>query len=88
MVEEQSANRNLLSGIESLVNAWCDRRCLVALKFILQGWPLSSGLTDDWGQLLDSLQNVRSFAAHELTADEAEKLTAFTHEVHRIVYRR
>ena len=39
-------------SIKILVDQWCERRCLTALKYILQGWPLSSGLTDDWAELL------------------------------------
>jgi hypothetical protein len=33
--------------VEALVDAWCERRSLRALREILSGWPLSAGLTDD-----------------------------------------
>jgi hypothetical protein len=76
-----------LVDIDQLVNAWYDRRCLSALRRILQGWPLTSGLTDDWGNLLDALEQVRAFAKDELTEDEQARLDGAIHEVGRLVYR-
>jgi hypothetical protein len=78
---------DVLADIESLVNAWCDRRCLRALRAILQGWPLASGLTDDWANLLDALEEVRAFAGPELADGERERVEDAIHEVGRIVYR-
>ena len=66
-------NAELFRTLQSLVDAWCDRRCLVALRFILQGYPLGSPLRDGWGQLLVALQDVRASARGELT--EAERAT-------------
>ena len=64
------APERLQEVMTELVNAWCDRRCLRALRHALQGWPLTSGLTDDWGQLRDGLKDVRAFAKDELTSAE------------------
>jgi len=66
-------NAELFRTLQSLVDAWCDRRCLVALRHILQGYPLGSPLGDGWGQLLIALQDVRASARGELT--EAERAT-------------
>jgi hypothetical protein len=63
-------NKQLFSSIQRLVEAWCDRRCLGALRRILQGYPLTSPLTDGWQELLTALQDVRAFAVNELTPDE------------------
>jgi hypothetical protein len=73
--------------IDRLVNAWCDRRCLGALREILRGWPLSSGLTDDWAQLLDALEKVRAFARAQLTEEELARLEDVIHDVGGFVYR-
>jgi hypothetical protein len=62
----------LFTSIQNLVEGWCDRRCLKALRAILRGYPLSSPFTDGWGDLLIALQDVRAFARSELT--EAEQL--------------
>ncbi|MFI5127655.1 MAG: hypothetical protein ACHQJX_12585 [Candidatus Acidiferrales bacterium] len=67
-------NEELFRTIRGLVDAWCDRRCLVALRLILRGYPLGSPLGDGWGQLLVALQDVRASARGELT--EAECATA------------
>jgi hypothetical protein len=60
-------NADLFNAIQTLVEGWCDRRCLTALSRILRGYPLTSPFTDGWGDLLVALQDVRAFAQNELT---------------------
>ena len=64
---------HLFVTLQNLVEGWCDRRCLRALRAILRGYPLTSPLTDGWGELLTALQDVRAFAWSELT--DAERTT-------------
>ena len=71
MIED---NKQLFSSLQQLVEAWCDRRSLRALRNILRGYPLVSPLGDGWGELLIALQNVRAFARDELTAEEFKVL--------------
>jgi len=66
-------NQQLFMTLRFLVEAWCDRRCLTALRHILRAYPMPSPLTDSWGELLTALEDVRAFARAELT--EAELLT-------------
>jgi len=73
--------------IQGLVEAWCDRRCLRALRNVLQGYPLTSPLGDGWGELLKALQNVRAFARDELTRGEMKTLDECIRVVERVVYR-
>lgn len=84
MIED---NGQLFASIQKLVEAWCDRRCLGALRRILPGYPLSSPLTDGWGDLLIALQNVRAFARHELTAAEQKVLEDCIRAVDSVVHR-
>ena len=79
---------SLLESVAALVDSWCERRCLLALKIILQGYPLSSGLTDDWGSLLKALEDVRAFARDELTEEETKIVGELIGFVSRIVYRK
>lgn len=58
------------TDLEGLVESWCDRRNFTALRYVLKGYPLSSGLTDDWNQLLNALEDVRAFAKDELTESD------------------
>ena len=71
-----------------LVDAWCDRRCLRALRDMLRGWPLTSGLTDGWAAFLDALKKVRAFARDELTPSESEAVDDLIRVAERAVYRR
>jgi hypothetical protein len=74
--------------IEKLIGAWCDRRALRALREILAGWPLTSGLTDDWGNLLAALERVRAFARDDLREDERVAIDDLIHDVQKVVDRR
>ena len=80
-------NEQLFASIQNLVEAWCDRHCLGALRRILPGYPLTSPLTDGWGELLIALQNVRAFARNELTDDEQEVLEECVRAVDSAVHR-
>jgi len=82
----KASAESLLESVAALVDSWCERRCLSALRFILQGYPLSSGLTDDWGNLLKALENVRAFARDELTEEETKAVGELIVFVSRIVY--
>lgn len=84
----ETPGAKIVEGVERLVGAWCDRRALRALRAILSGWPLTSGLTDDWGDLLSALEKVRAFAREELTDDEARAIEDLIHDVQKVVYRR
>jgi hypothetical protein len=64
---------HLFATLQRLVEGWCDRRCLRALRAILRGYPLTSPSADGWGELLTALQNVRGLAGSELT--DAERTT-------------
>jgi hypothetical protein len=78
----------ILHDVDALVAAWCDRRALRALREILAGWPLVSGLTDDWGRLLAALERVRAFARKDLTEEEMEKVENSIRSVQRVLDQR
>jgi hypothetical protein len=80
-------NAQPLDIVQALVASWCDRRCLKALRAILAGYPLSSPLTDGWGDLLKALQDVRAFARDELTEAERATVDECIRAVERVVYR-
>jgi hypothetical protein len=83
----ENTNESVLETIRMLVEGWCDRRSLVALRHILKGYPLSSSLTDGWSALLDSLQSVRAFAREELTEDEKATIGQIIGEISKVVHR-
>jgi len=69
-----------------LVDAWCDRRCLRALRHVLAGWPMVP-LTDGWAAFMDAMKNVRADARDELTAAELEAVDDLIRIAERAVYR-
>jgi len=73
--------------VAGLVDAWCERRCLKALRWILTGWPMASGLTDDWAALQDALNAARAYAHDELTPDEEASLDELVRAVDELVHR-
>jgi hypothetical protein len=81
-----SSPESFHQSLAALVDSWCERRCLSALKFILQGYPLSSGLTDDWANLLKALEDVGAFAGEDITEEESETLGHLIVFAQRIVY--
>jgi hypothetical protein len=73
--------------VSRLVDAWCDRHALTALREILHGWPLSGGLTDDWAALAEALKGVRAFALTDLTDSELDELEKLIAAVDQLVFR-
>jgi hypothetical protein len=71
--------------IKELVDRWCDRRDLRSLRIILDGWPRVSGLTDEWGRLMEALRSLR--ADRRLPDDEQTIVERLVGEVERVVYR-
>lgn len=81
-------NADIFSKIDKLVDNWCERRALKPLRFILRSYPLCSGLTDEWGELLDSLKDIKGLSGSELTSEEKKMLVELVNAVEDIVYRR
>lgn len=74
-----------LKAIDTLVDDWCERRELQALREILSGWPLSSGLTDDYAQLLEALRSLRGVARDALTESELRVIERLIPKVEQLV---
>jgi hypothetical protein len=71
MIQDSS---QFFSVLQSLIDAWCDRRCLSPLRHILAAYPMVSGLTDEWGELAIALENVRAFSRDQITGSELQSL--------------
>ena len=79
--------QELFQTLQTLVEAWCDRRALQALRYILRGYPLASPLTDGWAELMTALMDVRAFARDEVTPEELLSVDKCIRVVEREVYR-
>jgi hypothetical protein len=80
-------NKELFDVLRSLVEAWCDRRCLGALRRILQAYPMPSPLTDSWDELAIALEDVRAFARSELTDSELQSVNEAIRVIRRAMNR-
>ena len=83
-----STNEQLLDTLQRLVEAWCDRRCLRALRDVLAGYPLPSPHTDGWGALYEALRRVRASDRDELTDAEVELVDDLIAAVAERLFRR
>ena len=75
---------DVIKRTAALVDAWCERRALRALREILSAWPLTTGLTDELADLGEALKRVRALASTELTDSErkeVERLIAATEQL-------
>jgi hypothetical protein len=72
-MSEQYPTSEWIIEIDGLVRAWCDRRELAALREILGGWPLCSGLTDEWDELAISLKRIAAIRSLPMAEREAAK---------------
>jgi hypothetical protein len=79
--------QELLQTLQKLVEIWCDRRALQALRCILRGYPLANRLTDGWAELMTALKDVRAFAREEITQEEAKSVDECIRVIERMVYR-
>jgi hypothetical protein len=82
-----SEANQILFKIDKLIDSWCERRSLGPLRHILRSYPPLSGLTDEWGAVLDSLKDIKGLCGGELTDDEKKTMTELINAVHKLVYR-
>ena len=66
-------NVHLFKTILTLVEGWCDRRCLKALGWILRGYPLTSPLGDGWGDLLVGSVGVLISSSSQASSNAASR---------------
>lgn len=77
---------NTFSKIDKLIDAWCERRMLKPLRFILKNYPLHSYLTDEWGALLESLKDIKGLCVSDLTNEEKKVLIEVINIVDNVVH--
>ena len=76
----------LHADVKRLIDAWCDRRALGALRHILPGHTALNGLTDGWSEFETSLKDVLAFASDELTDDEKKEVKRLMIAVQHRIY--
>jgi hypothetical protein len=61
-------------AVDTLIDAWCERRALLPLRILLPAWPPVSGLIDDWQRLTETLRHVRAMTGKSLPDSEQKQL--------------
>src|SRR5450755_4103409 len=73
-------------GLRDLIEAWCDRRCLNALKYVLPAYLSFNGRIEGWSMLCSAVRNARTFAHDELTEGELERICLIVRKAKEIIY--
>lgn len=74
------------SDLDSLVDAWCERRQLKPLSIILRVYPRVSGLTDEWAELASALKTIRVQHSNLLESDELNKVVELQQFAENVIY--
>lgn len=80
-------DQELFQTLHNLVDAWCERRALQALRCILRAYPLVNPLTDGWADLMTALQDVRAFARKQITPEELKAVDECIRVIDKVVHR-
>lgn len=87
MSKAYASNDEFFRDIRSLIEAWCDRRCLHALATLLPAYTSFNGMTDGWGELLVALKNLPS-SKDALAEDERETVADLKQAAEKAVHGR
>jgi hypothetical protein len=82
-----SDSRQVLNSVAALVDAWCEERKLRCLRFILQAFPLTTGITDDWSELALQLRNVETYCVDDLSEEELAQVRALARDAEKNIHR-
>jgi hypothetical protein len=67
--------------LDWLIDQWCERRALRPLRFLLRAYPSVLVHTDQIGDLLEALRDVKGLSRNELTQKELECVISAINEV-------
>ena len=67
--------------LDWLIEQWCERRTLRPLRFILQVYPGALVHTDQFGDLLEKLRDVKGLCRNDLTPQELTCLIEAINEI-------
>ena len=63
---------DLFKTLDTLIDAWCERRALRPLGYLLRAYPGILAHTDQQFQLLDALKDVKGLCRDDLTPEELQ----------------
>jgi hypothetical protein len=84
----KTGNLTLCQKLDCLVDQWCERRALKPLRFLLAAYPAVLVHTDQFGDLLEKLRDVKGLCRSELTAEELAHVISAINELEDIMKKR
>lgn len=70
-----SIEPDLVKTLDGLIHAWCERRALRPLTFLLAAYPGVSAHPVREFELLEALKNLKSLCRDHLTSEELDLIT-------------
>jgi hypothetical protein len=67
--------------LDWLIDQWCERRVLLPLRSLLPAYPGVLAHTDQFGDLLERLRDVKGLCRSELTAEELTQAISVINEL-------
>ena len=74
--------------LDWLIDQWCERRALRPLQFLLRAYPAALVHTDQFGDLLAVLRDVKKLCQSDLTPDELGHVNSSIDELEDAMNRR
>ena len=72
---------NFNQKLDWLINQWCERRAIQPLKYLLRAYPNVLAHTDQLGDLLEALRDVKGFCRNELSEKELDCVISSINEL-------
>jgi hypothetical protein len=71
----------LTEKLDWLIDQWCERRELRPLQFLLRAYPGALAHTDQFGELLDALRDVKGLYRDKLKPEEPAVVISLINEL-------
>jgi hypothetical protein len=84
----KTENLTLNQKLDWLIDQWCERRALHPLRFLLAAYPSVLAHTDQLGDLLEKLRDVKGLCRNELTPEELTLVISAINELEDSINKR
>ncbi len=78
----------LTEKLDWLIDRWCERRELRPMQFLFRAYPGSLAHTDQFGEVLDALKDVKGLCRDKLKPEELTVVISLINELENFVRQR
>ena len=72
---------NFNQKLDWLIDQWCERRAIQQLRYLLRAYPSVLAHTDQLGDLLEALRDVKGLCRNELRQQELDYVISSINEL-------